>query len=63
MGLQAWRQPRQAKKGKKGAEPWASSASATEHMSAKLDSVHDTLASGVKVSRACFYSDRGGLDH
>ena len=61
VSMQVWRQPKQAKKGKKGAEPLASSATATESLSADLEDVHSTLASGVKVST--LFSDTAGSQH
>ena len=59
--MQVWRQPKQAKKGKKGAEPTLSSFSGTvRSLSADLDSVHSTLAGGVKVNAGPHLSDKAG---
>ena len=50
VGVQVWRQPKQAKKGKKGPERLpSSSGTVVESLSADIEGVHHSLASGLKV--------------
>ena len=61
MGVQVWRQPKQAKKGKKGAELTSSAPSeAASSLSADIDTVHNTLSGGVKVSTGLLSCDKVG---
>ena len=60
--MQVWQQPKQAKKGKRGAETLPSSDCATvKSLSAEFNKIHDSLSRGLEVSKSCSSPDKSGF--